>query len=122
MRQKESTMTFAHMAIDNNTSHVFMSTGLEDLLENSSDALRRLTTPVAHMQLSDVKIDLPLISIESDPCGLWCSVCVSVNGWNDRLILALLNNEDHKVEIINQTFISKIFKLELDKAYLGLTR
>ena len=122
MRQKESTMTFAHMAIDNNTSHVFMSTGLEDLLENSSDALRRLTTPVAHMQLSDVKIDLPLISIESDPCGLWCSACVSVNGWNDRLILALLNNEDHKVEIINQTFISKIFKLELDKAYLGLTR
>jgi hypothetical protein len=110
------------MDIDNNTSHVFMSTGLEDLLGNSVNLVKKLTTPVAHLHFSDVKIQLPIVSIEIDSGGLWCSICVNVNGWNDRLILALLNNEDHKVEIINQTFISKIFKLELDKAYLGLTR
>lgn len=122
MRQKESIMTFAHMDIDSNTSHVFMSTGLEDLLGDSANVVKKLTTPVVHLQLSDVKIQLPIVSIEIDSGGLWCSICVNVNGWNDRLILALLNNENHKVEIINQTFISKIFKLELDKAYLGLTR
>lgn len=122
MKQRQSTMMSAAMDIDNNTSHVFMSTGLEDLLGNSSDIVRKLTTPIAHLQLSDVKIQLPLVSIEADLGGLWCSACVSVNGWHDRLIIALLNNEDHKVEIVNQIFISKIFKLELDKAYLGLTR
>ena len=122
MKQRQSTMMSAAMDIDNNTSHVFMSTGLEDLLGNSSDIVRKLTTPIAHLQLSDVKIQLPLVSIETDLGGLWCSACVSVNGWHDRLIIALLNNEDHKVEIVNQIFISKIFKLELDKAYLGLTR
>ena len=122
MKPKQFTTTSAAMDIDNNTSHVFMSTGLEDLLGNSANVVKKLTTPVAHLHFSDVKIQLPIVSIESDPGGLWCSVSVNVNGWNDRLILALLNNEDHKVEIINQTFISKIFKLELDKAYLGLTR
>jgi hypothetical protein len=122
MKPKQFTTTSAAMDIDNNTSHVFMSTGLEDLLGNSANAVKKLTTPVAHLHFSDVKIQLPIVSIEIDSGGLWCSICVNVNGWNDRLILALLNNEDHKVEIINQTFISKIFKLELDKAYLGLTR
>jgi len=122
MRQSESTMTSAHMDIDSNSSHVFMSIGLEDLLGNGVDVIKKLTAPAVHLQFSDIKIQLPIVSIETDPSGLWCSACVSVNGWNDRLILALLNNEDHKVEIINQTFISKIFKLELDKAYLGLTR
>jgi len=122
MKPKQFTTTSAAMDIDNNTSHVFMSTGLEDLLGNSVNLVKKLTTPVAHLHFSDVKIQLPIVSIEIDSGGLWCSICVNVNGWNDRLILALLNNEDHKVEIINQTFISKIFKLELDKAYLGLTR
>ena len=122
MKPKQSTTMSVAMDIDNNTSHVFMSTGLEDLLGNSNNVVKKLTTPVVHLQLSDTKIQLPLVSIEIDSGGLWCSICVNVNGWNDRLILALLNNEDHKVEIINQTFISKIFKLELDKAYLGLTR
>ena len=122
MKPKQSTTTSAVMDIDNNTSHVFMSTGLEDLLGNSNNVVKKLTTPVVHLHFSDVKIQLPIVSIEIDSGGLWCSICVNVNGWNDRLILALLNNEDHKVEIINQTFISKIFKLELDKAYLGLTR
>ncbi len=122
MKPKQFTTTSAAMDIDNNTSHVFMSTGLEDLLGNSANVVKKLTTPVAHLHFSDVKIQLPIVSIEIDSGGLWCSICVNVNGWNDRLILALLNNEDHKVEIINQTFISKIFKLELDKAYLGLTR
>lgn len=122
MKPKQSTTMSVAMDIDNNTSHVFMSTGLEDLLGSSPNFVKKLTTPVVHLQLSDMKIQLPLVSIETDQGGLWCSVCVSVNGWHDRLILALLNNEDHKVEIINQTFISKIFKLELDKAYLGLTR
>ena len=122
MRQKESIMTSAHMDIDNSTSHVFMSTGLEDLLGDSINVVKKLAAPAAHLHFSDVKIQLPIVSIEIDSGGLWCSICVNVNGWNDRLILALLNNEDHKVEIINQTFISKIFKLELDKAYLGLTR
>ena len=122
MKPKQFTTTSAAMDIDNNTSHVFMSTRLEDLLGNSANVVKKLTTPVAHLHFSDVKIQLPIVSIEIDSGGLWCSICVNVNGWNDRLILALLNNEDHKVEIINQTFISKIFKLELDKAYLGLTR
>jgi hypothetical protein len=122
MKPKQSTTMSVAMDIDNNTSHVFMSTGLEDLLGNSSDIVKKLTTPVAYLQFSDAKIQLPLVSIETDPGGLWCTACVNVNGWHDRLVLALLNNEDHKVEIINQTFISKIFKLELDKAYLGLTR
>jgi hypothetical protein len=122
MRQKPSTMMSAAMDIDSDSSHVFMSTGLEDLLGSDIDLVKRLAAPTAHLQFSDVKIQLPLVSIESDPGGLWCSACVSVNGWHDRLILALLKNEDHKVEIVNQIFISKIFKLELDKAYLGLTR
>jgi len=120
MRQKESTTTSAHMDIDNNTSYTFMSSELESKLAKSNDDLSDQL--IAKITFRDFEINVKVISLEEDSSSLFYTLCVDSSKWNNKLVNAFFLKEESQIDIMGITFISKIFKLESDKTYFGLTR
>lgn len=120
MRQNESTMTSAHTDIDNSASYTLMSSELEDKLTTLNVDLSNQL--IAKITFHDFELNMKVISLEEDLSLLFYTLCVDSSKWNNKLVNAFLLKEELQIDIMGITFISKIFKLESDKIYFGLTR
>ena len=112
----------APMAIGDQASYVFMSPELEESVsfEDVAPVIRQES--IMAVTIQEMGLRFKIVSVESDRQGLWLDVCVDPGEHYNRFLLALLEDAECHVEILGKTFISKIFKLELGRAYLGLTR
>lgn len=99
-----------------------MSPDLEDSIAGIESVQATVTFPSIRISLAGMSDSFRIASIESGRKGASFEARIDPGPHYDRLLQALLEDEEHDAEIAGRTFISKIFKLELGSAYLCLTR